>query len=287
MTTAHEPRGGPGTHLSAEDLSALAEGAQPSAAGAGEHLRECADCRGEVDAISELLAQFEEWDAPAIPQEVAIRIDAALARESAARERESGHPAAAAVTSPRETSPSSMPAVSVPAADSRRRRRLPVRGLGWALATLVVVGGGLGLALQLRSSGPESAGSSSGAASARGPVAAPPNSSPEYTPYNGQAGGAIPSTPVAPNSPLALWTKATLSSHEGKAGSAVGSPCLSDPAFTGRQLLATSGGTYDGTVSTLVVYANPVDTLTVLAVVYATPCTTTNYRVLARGLVTR
>lgn len=282
MTTAHEPRRGPGTHLSAEDLSALAEGGQPSAAGAAEHVLGCAACRGEVDAISALLAQFEDWDVPAIPQNVAIRVDAALARESAARAKSSGHPAAAAAAS-REPAPT--PSGSS-AGHPRRRRWMPTRGLGWTLATLVVVGGGLGIAVQLGTSDSQSTNASSGSATSQGPL----KQSPDYGPYansNGEAGGAAPMNPAAPNSQLALWTKQTLARSESTFSAASGSSCESDPAYAGRQLLATADGPYNGFASTLLVYANPIEVSTVLAVIYATPCTTTDYHVLARGVVTR
>lgn len=283
MTTAHEPRRGPGTHLSTEDLSALAEGAQPSAAGAAEHLLECAACRGEVDAISELLAQFEMWDAPAIPQEVAIRIDAALARESAARAQAAGSgigekaDRARASTSPAEALVPSRTTTNV-----RRRRRFPVQGLGWALASLVVIAGGLGLILKVASSSSQSEGASTASGSTAQRNAAPYNANP------GLGGAETAPTMVASSSLLATWTTQALSSHRSAYGESAGSLCGSaDPAYANHQLLAMTTGPYEGTPSMLVVYANPNDPSTVLAVVYATPCTAANYHVLASGLVAK
>jgi hypothetical protein len=295
VTTAHEPRGGPGTHLSAEDLSALAEGAQPSAEGAAEHLLECAACRGEVDAMSELLAQFEEWDAPAMPQEVAIRIDASLARESAARAATAEHPAAAAAAaraseaaaSPEGTLSGSAQSGTSSAGDApkpRRRRWRPAPGLVWSLAALVLIAGGLGLIIKLSSSSTSvSANSASGSAASQ-PFAS--TRSPEV--FGPGAGGenSLPSAPVlASGSPLAVWTDQALSGQRPDAS--INTPCLSDPAFKGSHELAVTSGTYNGADATLVIYANPSDPTTVLAVVYATPCTATSFRVLDRGLVVK
>lgn len=315
MTTAHEPRRGPGTHLSVEDLSALAEGAEPSAAGAAGHLLECAACRGEVDAMSDLLAQFEEWDAPPIPRDVAIRIDAALARESAARAATAGHPAAVARTrretasststhfpastlSDSESSDSESPdrrpptvASSGNASPPRRRRWRPAPGLSLALATLVLIAGGLGLILKFASSGGQTASNSAASGSAattpfasqRGPALNGANSGPE-------ANGAQSSAPLSPalhaaSSRLAAWTDQALSVH--KVDALLASPCLDDPAFVGKHALAVANGNYNGSPATLVVYTAPSDLATVIAVVYAAPCATNGYRVLDSGLVAK
>lgn len=107
--------------------------------------------------------------------------------------------------------------------------------------------------------------------------------SPMYQGKYGPGSGAA----AAPDSQLALWTKQALSNHASKMGTAINSPCLSDPTYSGGQELATADGTYDGVASTLVVYANPSDPATVLAVVYATPCSAAKYRVLTESLVAR
>lgn len=302
MTTAHEPRRGPGTHLSVDDLSALAEGAQPSAQGAAEHLLECAACRGEVDAMSELLARFEEWDTPAMPQDVAIRIDAALARESAARAATAGHPAATAASA-RETSASSantLPESTLPgstesgnkrpgttasgdAARSRRRRWRPAPGLSWVVAALVLIAGSVGLIIKLGVSAGESSATSASGSAAMHPYAAtrsPEGFGAEAGPENGLA-----STVRAANSPLGLWVGQALSSQRPEA--LIDSPCLADPAFKGNHELTIAGGTYNGSAATLVVYAAPESSSIVLAVVYATPCTTTSFHVLDKAYVAK
>lgn len=74
-------------HLSTEELSEVAEGRQESAQGGvgptqdvARHLRECAQCRDEADAMAELLAALADLEQPTLPQDVALRIDAALAQ---------------------------------------------------------------------------------------------------------------------------------------------------------------------------------------------------------------
>jgi hypothetical protein len=296
VTTAHEPRRGPGTHLSTEELSALAEGAQPGAEGVAGHLEDCAACRAEVDALSELLAALADLEAPAAPPEVAIRIDAALARESAAR--------AAGIVPPEvggdpEAAGHGESSVSVPGGDApqgarerspsspRRGRRTFPRGLGWALASLVLVAGGLTLAVDLTSS---STGSSSGTAAS----GAAPLTSAQKDSSNPMAQRQVvaPET-LAATSPLALWVRELLPSRSASAAESApeagpaDSPCFSNPRFSGYTRLLTASGDYGGTAATLVVYANGKDSSTVYAVAYAAPCTTSNYSVLAEGVVAR
>jgi hypothetical protein len=271
VTTAHEPRRGPGVHPSTEDLSALAEGAEPAAEGVAAHLEDCAACRAEVDAISELLTAFAEWDAPALPQEVAIRIDAALVRESMARAAEVDLASDAA---------DAKDAVQRPQSSPRGRRPARWRGLGWGLASLALLAGGLTLAVDLTSS-------SAGSSTASGASAL--SSSRDSSGPMAQRQLAAPGTMIA-TAPLVVWVKEILPTRtSGKAGpnTAVenGSPCLSDPKFIGYKRLASTDGTYDGTGATLVVYANGGDSSSVYAVAYAKPCTASSFPVLAEGVV--
>jgi len=87
VTAAHEPRRAPGVHLSAEELSEVAEGRQEGAQrdmgpapDVAEHLRDCERCRDEADAMAGLLAALADLEQPSIPEGVALRIDAALAQ---------------------------------------------------------------------------------------------------------------------------------------------------------------------------------------------------------------
>ena len=266
MTTAHEPRRGPGVHLSTDDLSALAEGAQPSTEGASEHLLDCAACRGEVDAIAQLLAAFETLAAPQLPQEVAIRIDAALAREAAAR---AGSPNAdgAGATS-----------ASAGSASSGRRRWWLSRRVGVGLASLATLAGGFALAINLVSSN----GSSGSAASSNGSAVRPDAAS--GGPQRARGMLDSPST-LAPTAPLAVWVKQALGNT--KPDLEINSSCLADPAFGGDKALRVVNGTYEGRAATLVVYPNGADTMTVHAVVYAQPCSVSSYQVLAQGIVAK
>lgn len=308
MTTAHEPRRGPDIHPSAEDLSALAEGAEPGADGVAEHLQDCAACRAEVDAIAELLTAFAELDAPALPQEVAIRIDAALVRESMARAARPGFDAvsheavsdeaaadganfadAASGAGGATRSPSSSSA-DVGTTDSTRHprpqrgsRRARWRGLGWGLASLVLVAGGVTLAFDLTSS---SAGSA--ASTASGSAALSPNRQDSAGPL-AQQQIAAPGTMIAA-APLVQLVKEILPTRKASetradVGDAADSGCLTDPKFSKYQQLASANRTYQGTAATLVVYADGSDSSSVYAVAYATPCSTSSYRVLAEGVV--
>jgi hypothetical protein len=311
VTTAHEPRRGPGVHPSTEDLSALAEGAEPAAEGLAAHLQDCAACRAEVDAISELLTAFAELDAPALPEDVAIRIDAALARESMVRAAETdlagdarrlktakGDKAAVSMagvavrdSAASESEPSSSrvsdarSAGERPQSSPRGSRRARWRGLGWAMASLVLLAGGLTLAVDLTSS---STGSSSSTASG----------SSALSPGQKSSGGpmaerqlAAPGTMLAA-APLAMWVKEILPTRTGStldAGPAVGTEagalCVANPKFSGYKRLATANGTYEGTPATLVIYANGSDASSVYAVAYAKPCTASSYPLLAEGVV--
>lgn len=70
-------------HVPIEDLAAYAAGdLDATAAVAVEaHLLLCADCRADVDAVNAATAALAGTDRPAMPADVAARIDAALAAE--------------------------------------------------------------------------------------------------------------------------------------------------------------------------------------------------------------
>jgi len=275
VTTAHEPRRGPGIHLSPDDVSALAEGAQPGAEGAAEHVLACRDCRAEVDAITELLAAFEEFEAPVMPQDVALRVDAALARESAAR---------AALPAPSQSAAASDAASPSTLSKAARPRRGFWRlspALGFGLAALAVVVGGLSLLIYAVSSSSPVVSSASGSAAER------PNAIPKSAQNHDLT--RLPATGLLdPSSPLALWVKASVplpQTGNSVYSSQASTPCVADPRFAGRKLLAVREGTYQGSPAELVVYANGDDTSTVYALAYATPCGPSDFRVLDSGVV--
>ena len=270
MTTAHEPRRGPGVHLSVDDLSALAEGAQPTAEGASEHLLDCSACRAEVDSIAQLLAAFETLEPPQLPQEVAIRIDAALTREASAR---ASLPTASTSTS---TDTAATPAST--AKKSNGRRWWPSRSVGVGLASLAALGGVVALAVNLVSSPSTStSNAASGSAAAKSFGA---NGVPQRAEGQLDSPGAI-----APSAPLAIWVKQVLGNV--RPDLLVYSPCLANPVFKGDQALRVVDGPFSGVASTLVVYPNDGDSKTVRAIVYAQPCTASSYHVLAQGIVAK
>ncbi len=72
-------------HVPVDDLAAYAAGdLDPTASVAVEtHLVLCADCRSDVDAITNATAALTALDRPVMPADVASRVDAALAAERA------------------------------------------------------------------------------------------------------------------------------------------------------------------------------------------------------------
>ena len=297
MTKAHEPRRGPGAHLSTEDLSALADGAQPGAEGAQAHLRDCPDCRVEVDTISDLLAALAEFDAPPLPPEVAIRIDAALVREAAAR-AEAPPSALDSVFGSASGSESSLRTATGRDSSSGRKRRGIPRGLGWGLASLALVAGGLTLFVNLSSSSSGSAPAASSNGKVQDSATSPGSPGALAAP---QFGSTAPQT-LAAATPLAMLVKELLPTRAAEttpgSNTPPTSPCLADPRFASlaaAQALAAANRTFEGTAATIVVYPNraangtenAAEPATVLAVVYVAPCTTSSYRILTEGIVLR
>jgi hypothetical protein len=113
-------------HLSDEELSEVAEGRQGGAAGGAEpagdvagHLRDCAQCRSEVAAMTDLLDALADLEQPALPPNVALRIDAVLAEAAGTRaDNADAVMATAAVPAPDGPKPTD-PAVPVEQAHTR------------------------------------------------------------------------------------------------------------------------------------------------------------------------
>ncbi|MBS2962127.1 hypothetical protein KGA66_03650 [Actinocrinis puniceicyclus] len=241
----------------------MAEGSQPTAESSSEHLRDCPTCQSDLDTLSQLLTVLATLERPQLPHEVALRIDAALAREAAER----------APTTPAEEDASSSRSVR-----ARGRVRFS-RGLGWAMAALATTAGGVVLAANLTSSG-----SSAGRASA-GSAAPRPYQKLDNNGARRAEGTAGSPEVLAPSTPLAVWVKQALAGMTPRAR--INSPCISDPTFGSGQPLAVVNGDYSAVPAVLVVYALVGDPSTVRAVVYAQPCTPQNYQVLAQGLVVK
>ena len=328
MTAAHEPRRAPGVHLSAEELSEVAEGRQEGAQGGVgpapdvvEHLRDCAQCRDEADAMADLLAALADLEQPTIPQDVALRIDAALAQAAligappadVSAEDGAARAAAEGSSAPASASTHSGPGPGTPSAPSHGSRRPPSpppetrrpasrgassrrslrRVAGWTLGSLALVGGLAGLATVIGSqSGTSTSSGSASSASGAGRM-----------PENPSVQNAVPDAGAAAQSMLVTWTKLVLSAAtppaagsgahanalEGIGGSSVAaasvSQCEANPAFAGRHLVGATSGLYGTTPTVLVVYANGDGSRSVYAVAYVAPCAPSDYRVLAQGTV--
>jgi predicted anti-sigma-YlaC factor YlaD len=300
------------------------EGAQGDAGPAQdvvEHLRDCAQCRDETDVMAELLDALADLEQPALPPEIALRIDAALAQ--AARDDEAlssgatphaslsdsapldeaaedSTPTSVGVDAPSGHSsaptrpPSSPSGTRRPASHNAPSRRRLRRSAGWALASLVLVGGVVGLGTVLGSQSKSS--TSGGAASAASGATRYPDKS---LVQNGAVGGDSSAQAM-----LAAWTKSVLGTSTASPGSAAGehsnalttapmssldaasvSQCEANPAFASRHVVGATYGSFGTTPAVLVVYADGDGSRSVYAVAYAAPCAPSEYRVLAQGTV--
>ena len=272
MTRAADQERREHRHLTADELSATAEtlrrgGAQPEQDRAG-----CQVCRERVEDLLAVLDALPRLERPALPQTVAIRLDAALAREARQRAADAGNGL-----------------VPTPA----RRRRLGMnRRLGWATAGLALV------CIALSAAALGGAFNTAGSATATG------------QPALGSDTTQVPAVPSpvdsallqsAAASSLSAWALSVLAdpsddvTASGKEGPMVGinsaasveaAVCAADPAFKGLTPIAEQQGIYDGTSSELIVYGTPDQaSSTAYAVAFALPCTRSDYRILSQGSV--
>jgi hypothetical protein len=280
VTTAHEGRRAAETHLSEDELATVADGSQGLAAARAGHLEDCADCRDLVASAEELRGVLASLSRPALPQDVALRIDAALARESDAR-RTQADPA--------------------PTRAAGRKPRLRLASLAaWSLGGLAVIGGTVALAVASKQPSTSASGVSASRGNAQGPGLNPnvEDGGPDAGKYNGAPVSPAFPTAAAPES-LAAWVESgtPLKGHNTQSGtssvrgaspasvSQLVAACLANPRFKGGTLLKAELGAYAGAASVLAVYADGDDPDAVYAVAYAVPCTATRYSVLAEGVV--
>ncbi|WP_328955849.1 zf-HC2 domain-containing protein [Kitasatospora purpeofusca] len=112
--SSSDPTAGP--HPSVDELADLSEDllAPAEAEALREHLAGCADCRETVDALTEVRALLGAAEAPAVPADVAARIDAALAAAA-------GPPAAATpATAPAAATPTTASTTATPTVPAAR-----------------------------------------------------------------------------------------------------------------------------------------------------------------------
>ncbi|WP_405005491.1 zf-HC2 domain-containing protein [Kitasatospora purpeofusca] len=189
--SSSDPTTGP--HPSVDELADLSEDllAPAEAEALREHLAGCADCRETVDALTEVRGLLGAAEAPAMPSDVAARIDAALAAAAGpptpvtAPTAAPGVPAARPAPTAPPKAPPARPATGTGPGRPRRGRRRALL-LGSAAALLVL---GLGGAfLSLSSSGRQDL-SATAATSAAGTAA--PESSASGAKTDRSTGGTV------------------------------------------------------------------------------------------------
>ncbi|HEX4791712.1 MAG TPA: hypothetical protein VH372_24820 [Actinospica sp.] len=263
MTEPQEPRSAAAEHLAPEELSEYAYSPETAAARLREHAEACAACAAEIEDLRLVLATLAELPEPALPVEVGVRLDAALARawQEADAEREAA-------------------AVPVrPAARSRRRSWGRIAKPVGALGVLVLAGVGTGYALS-QSGGTSSSSASGSAAQNANNDSALSQWVRSVLPRPAAAGGVTPGqSPQVESGRKSPAESATT----------MASPCASYPQRTGYTVLATAERQFEGEPATLVVYQNATGPAsdTVFAVVYAGPCPQSSSQVLDEGVVSR
>jgi hypothetical protein len=265
VTEPQEPRGAAPAHLTSEELSEYAFSPEAAAEGPLEHLEGCADCAAELADLRVVLTELAALPEPELPESVAIRLDAAVARAwlDVDAEQEAEREAAA----------------SAAAAKAGRGRRLSWRKIAIPLGSLSLVAlaaVGIGVALDHSSSG-ISASSSSGVSAEKAPQ----------------------SSQMLTNPTVLTWVRSILPSgasasaaheHASPLGDGANCSVVSVPQRSGYTVLTTSQREFENQPATLVVYQSAQEPAspTVLAVVYAGSCATSSASdVLAEGSVSR
>ena len=173
MNEPLEPRGSVRGHLSVDEVSECAFGAEEAAAGLLGHLAECAVCAGEVEDVRSALALLAEFPEPEVPESVVIRLDAAVEREWQQRDRAAEAAAQAAFAPGRGARRSSRDGGR---GNSRRSGR-GWRGLRVPITALAVICGGavgLGVLIANVNGGQQNSAASTTAGSADGGVSRGP-----------------------------------------------------------------------------------------------------------------
>lgn len=257
MTEPQEPRSAALEHLTDEEVSECAYSPETAAAGCLEHAEGCGRCAAEIADLQSVLAQLADLPEPAFPNEVGVRIDAALER---AWQEADAEKAAANSRTP------------------RRRARFSWRRIAVPLGALVLVlaaGAGVGALLH------QGASSSTNAASGTAPDAASAKSTDEA--LSQWVRSILPGHSASTNSA----NQGPAHAHASTLGPM--EECTRIPQRAGYTVEATSMRQFQGREATLVIYQNseePAST-TVYAVVYAGSCPTSSSEILDQGPVSR
>jgi anti-sigma factor RsiW len=272
-------------HPPVETIAEYLEDLLPPTAAARlrEHLADCAECRDTGAALQEIQSLLGQTDTPALPDDVGLRLDAALAAEAllAATPEPAPAPEAAPVPAPGSSGSASGSAgapprkphspSSGPVGGTQRPPAGPGRGRarGWrraalGVAALAVVGLVGTAVVRINSEGGAGNGSSSGAKSSA--VSA-------GTGVNG-ANGDLSSLGVLSDATLAQQVRGLLAGTAAMnpqakptseaAARAAGAPaCVLDAAArSGETPLTAAQGLYRGTPVTVLVYTDTAHPLT-------------------------
>ncbi|MFE7559614.1 anti-sigma factor family protein [Kitasatospora sp. NPDC057500] len=270
-----------GAHPDVDELADLAEDllAPADAEVLRRHLADCADCRETVEALTEVRTLLAGAGSPAMPADVAARIDAALA--AAAQDAHPVPAPAPAVRSLTPSVPSAPPArpsaATGPGRTARpRRRRALLLGSAAALLALGLGGAFLSLSPDQRGDGltANTVGAPAAASAAPESAAAKADRAPGGTVYQddqlaaqvrqllARAGAATgrPVLPVKPSAGSGATAVPPAGGGEGGEGGEDlpgGHPTSACPPPSTAALLATDLGSYAGAPAELLVHALP------------------------------
>ncbi|MFE7191221.1 hypothetical protein [Kitasatospora sp. NPDC057541] len=266
-------------HPSVDELADLAEDLLPPADtdALRGHLTGCAECRETLAALAEVRLLLAEDEPPAMPADVAARIDAALVAAAAqdAAVPSPASPLPAPLPAPPTAPPARPAAATGPGRTARPRRRRTLL-LGSAAALLVLGLGGAFLSLSAHSPKHDSTVAANAAAPSTS-AAAKADPAPYGTVYReeqltaqvrellAETAGGRPVLPAKPSigagadagsaSGSDVSAAPPAGSGQGLSGGGRSAPACPPPSTAA--LLATGRGSYAGTPAELLVYALP------------------------------
>jgi hypothetical protein len=258
VTEPQEPRSTTPNHLTSDELSECAFSPETAPAGWLEHAEGCAQCSAELADLRLVLTQLAELPEPELPESVAIRLDAAVARAWQEADVEQEAAASASATRGRGTR------------RSWRKFAIPLSAL--ALIAVAVVGVGAVLHLASSAGGSATSASAGAAPHSNGMITDPALASWVRSVLPETAGSATSGVQRPKSSSMAETAR-----------------CATIPQRAGETVLTTSQRVFEGESATLVVYqyAQEPSSGTVYAVVYEGSCPSSKSEILAQGSVSR